>query len=67
MSKSTRSDLLGRKKEVVASNGKSKLIILPLALMTLLSRYKLSCLIVVFKVYIYSTVSKMFMNRIVMK
>ena len=33
---------------LVASNGKSELIILPLALMTSLSRYKLSCLIVVF-------------------
>ena len=48
MSKSTRSDLLGRNKGVVASSSKSELIILPLALMTSLSRYKLSCLIVVF-------------------
>ena len=48
MSKSTRCDLLGRKKGVVASNGKSELIILPLVRMTLFSRYKLSCLMVVF-------------------
>ena len=33
---------------VVSSSGKSELIILPLALMISLSRYKLSCLIVVF-------------------
>ena len=48
MSKSSRSDLLGGKKGVVASNGKSELIILPLALITSLSIYKLSCLMVVF-------------------
>ena len=67
MSKSTRSDLLGRKKGVVASNGKSELIILPLGLMTSLSRYKLLNGGFHFSVYIYSTVSKMCMNRIAMK
>ena len=48
MSRSTRCDLLGRKKGVVASNGKSELMILPLALITLISKYKLSCCLMVF-------------------
>ena len=48
VSKSTRWDLLDRKKGVVASSGKSEWIILPLVRMTLLSRYKLSCLMVDF-------------------
>ena len=46
MSKSTRCDLFGKNKGVIASSGRSALTILPLALMTSFSRYKSSCLIV---------------------
>ena len=48
MRRSTKWDLLGRNRGVVASSGNSELIILPLARMTSLIKCKLSCLIVVF-------------------
>ena len=48
MSKSTKHDLLGKKKGVIASTGKSDCPSLPLAGMMSFSKYKLSCLMVFF-------------------
>ena len=48
MSRSTKYDLLGRKKGVIASTGKSDCTSLPLAQMMSFSKHKLSCLMVFF-------------------
>ena len=48
ISKSTKYDLLGRKKGEIASNGKSDCPSLPLARMMSFSKHKLSCLMVFF-------------------